>query len=121
MAHTKAYCKLFSFSKKDLKYKDRLASRGIEESKFPTWMERDDKDRVIVKVEDKQFCFSVKHTARSIGKEWKDTLQVICLSDKELNESTGYGTCFINVLTEEWHQKLLDFLTAEIEKHKQGI
>lgn len=59
-------------------------------------------------VENKEFA--ICRLSTYCGSSWVKMIQVICLNDASLNQSIGGGTSFVNVITESWHQKLVERL-----------
>ncbi|MDO8537190.1 MAG: hypothetical protein Q7R94_03010, partial [bacterium] len=64
-----------------------------------------------VEVEGENFTLSVQNVCGvSYGGQWRESIVAICTSNPGLNETTGQGTTLINVLQNEWHDKLLRHL-----------
>lgn len=71
-------------------------------------------------LEDKEFALCLIDTCGTACRDgWKKMIQVVCTSDKALNQSIGGGTTFVNVVEEPWHQKLLHHLKTLAAEHME--
>lgn len=68
-----------------------------------------------VTINDKQFSFNVYLiNGRKYGGDWKHLIQVFCTNDPKINQITEVTHDFINVISEQWHQLLLEALQGEL-------
>ncbi len=108
--HSAEICKRLSITCPDSQdIESGLAKRlGVMPSRLPF----QNKD-FHVTIEDKIFSVFVDRTCGlNYGGNWKILIQVICINDASLNESTGGGTSLVSVIAEQWHRSLLNKLEA---------
>jgi hypothetical protein len=73
-------------------------------------------EELTIEIEDKIFSLSMSTVCGSdYGASWKEMILCICKNDETLNIHTGFGTCFINFISDEWHQKLMQHLTEDFK------
>lgn len=61
-----------------------------------------------VQLEGETFAVLAKNVCGALyGDQWRYCIMVICASNESLNERVGRGTTFINVVRDDWHNKLI--------------
>jgi hypothetical protein len=64
-----------------------------------------------IRIGDHEFEVSADDTCGCPYKDtWRKVIQVSCENVDSLNMSSGHGTIFINIIPEEWHQRILAML-----------
>lgn len=104
--HSAAYVKILKLSESDLEILENI-------QKQPSAFRSDAEDLAIAggfldfSCEGESFSFRVVDVCGPhYGKEWTTFVMVFCLTNPTLNVSCGQGTTILNVLPDEWHDRI---------------
>lgn len=108
ICHAQAYQQSLGTSDDDVSVLERSQPRA---GMYPSASDLANGAFLQVHLDDETFSILAKHVCgAAYGDEWRDCIMVICTSDLSLNESVGGGTTFINVIRDDWHNKLVAHL-----------
>lgn len=107
--HSAEYAKVLNLSTSDL----ATLQQDVQErfSMYPGIEETGEKGFLKFSLEGEDFSLTAKHVCGShYGGEWQDYIFAICMSSSVFNQTIGYGTTTISIVSADWHEKILTHL-----------
>jgi hypothetical protein len=113
LTQSRAYQQALGLSNEELDMLEDLTERpaGIHLPTLQGMMGGDGRFLNNLEVGGEKFCLTVQSTCGCpYGGQWEKTITAICTSNPRLNDQHGQGTTLINLLPEEWHNQLVEYL-----------
>lgn len=75
---------------------------------YPTVADKGESGFVVVPVGGEQFALTIQNVCGApYGDSWANLVRAVCVTDADLNVSTGYGTTTITAVPPEWHDGIV--------------